>query len=76
MRFFPPVFVAGRKVVLVRQCVIHRKPEYFKDQQSIKPERFENNFVYAYFPFGGGRKDCIGNLIALIEAVLMLARIA
>jgi cytochrome P450 len=97
MRLFPPAFVTGREVeeqveingyqfkkgdvILVSQYVMHRKPEYFHDPQSFKPERFENNFVktipaYAYFPFGGGPRVCIGNHFALMEAVLVLVTIA
>lgn len=97
MRLYPPAFVTGREVeedveingypfkkgdvILVSQYVMHRKPEYFHDPQSFKPERFENDFVktipaYAYFPFGGGPRVCIGNHFALMEAVLVLATIA
>jgi cytochrome P450 len=97
MRLFPPAFVSGRSaeedveingykfkkgdMVMVSQYVMHRKPEYFHDPLSFKPERFENNFVktipaYAYFPFGGGPRVCIGNHFALMEAVLVLSTIA
>jgi cytochrome P450 len=67
--------------ILVSQYVMHHKPEYFPDAESFRPERFENNFVkmipsYAYFPFGGGPRVCIGNHFAMMEAVLVLATIS
>ncbi|WP_051404889.1 cytochrome P450 [Bacillus cihuensis] len=69
------------EMVMVCQYVMHRKPEYFDNPESFIPERFENNFIktipaYAYFPFGGGSRVCIGNHFALMEAVLVLACIA
>ncbi|PLT35279.1 cytochrome P450 [Bacillus sp. V5-8f] len=67
--------------IMVSQYVMHHKPEYFSDPESFLPERFENNFIktipsFAYFPFGGGPRVCIGNHFALLEAVLVLATIA
>jgi cytochrome P450 len=61
--------------------VMHRKSEYFDNPNSFIPERFENNLIktlpaYAYFPFGGGPRVCIGNHFALMESVLVLACIA
>lgn len=67
--------------IMVSQYVMHHKPEYFPDPESFRPERFENNFLktipaYAYFPFGGGPRVCIGNHFAVMEAVLILAAIS
>lgn len=67
--------------IMVSQYVMHHKPEYFPDPEDFRPERFENNFVktipaYAYFPFGGGPRVCIGNHFAMMEAVLVLATIS
>jgi cytochrome P450 len=67
--------------IMVSQYVMHHKPEYFPDPESFRPERFENNFIktipsYAYFPFGGGPRVCIGNHFAMMEAVLILATIS
>jgi cytochrome P450 len=69
------------EMVLISQYVMHRDPRYFDKPDLFYPERFENNFqrtlpTYAYFPFGGGPRVCIGNHFALMEAVLVLACMA
>jgi cytochrome P450 len=58
--------------------VMHRDPELFSDPLRFDPERFSaaNEPAiprYAYLPFGGGPRVCIGNTFALIEAQLVLA---
>ena len=62
------------------QWVTHRDPRYFDDPAAFKPERWtsENSEPlpkYAYFPFGGGPRQCIGNYFAMMEIVLLLATI-
>jgi len=62
------------------QWVTHRDPRYFDDPAAFKPERWtsENSEQlpkYAYFPFGGGPRQCIGNYFAMMEIVLLLATI-
>jgi cytochrome P450 len=66
------------ETVLMSQFVIQRQADYFENPDDFKPERFENNFMktlptYAYFPFGGGPRVCIGNHFAFMEMVLALA---
>ncbi|MFD6442586.1 cytochrome P450, partial [Peribacillus sp. NPDC060186] len=68
-------------MILLSSFVMHHKPEYFDNPDSFIPERFENNYLktiptYAYFPFSGGPRVCIGNHFAFMEAVLVLACIA
>jgi len=66
--------------VLMSQWVNHRDPEYFPDPEAFRPERWENGLAkripkFAYYPFGGGQRICIGNSFALMEAAIILAAI-
>ncbi|ADU32117.1 cytochrome P450 [Evansella cellulosilytica] len=65
-------------MILMSQYVMQRNRKYYEDPHTFIPERFENDFIktipeYAYFPFGGGPRVCIGNHFAFMEAVLVLA---
>ena len=62
------------------QWVTHRDPRFFDDPAAFKPERWNGELSeqlpkYAYFPFGGGPRQCIGNYFAMMEIVLLLATI-
>ncbi|MGB5194471.1 MAG: cytochrome P450 [Polyangiales bacterium] len=64
--------------LLFSQWVTHRRPESFTDPLRFDPDRWlperaEKIHRYAYFPFGGGPRICIGNHFAMMEAVLLLA---
>jgi cytochrome P450 len=59
--------------------VLHRDPKSFEDPTAFKPERWDGDLAhrlprFAYFPFGGGPRVCIGNRFAMMEAKLVLAR--
>ncbi len=81
-----PTEVAGYQIpvgttVYMSQWVIQRDPRFFDDPLTFRPERWDDNLAkkihrYAYFPFGGGPRICIGNGFATMEAVLLLATIA
>ena len=63
------------------QWVVHRDPRWFDAPLEFRPERWENGLAkqlprFAYFPFGGGPRQCIGNTFALMEAGIVLATIA
>ena len=62
--------------VLVSPYVMHRDPRFYDDPESFRPERWldpdKTPPKYAYFPFGGGPRFCIGSTFALTEAVLLL----
>jgi cytochrome P450 len=67
--------------VMMSQWVIHHDPRFFAEADKFIPERWANNFAktlptYAYFPFGGGQRLCIGKQFALTEAILVLAIIS
>lgn len=60
---------------------IQRDPRWFDDPETFRPERWEGDLAktlhrYAYFPFGGGPRFCIGQSFAQMEAVLVLATLA
>ncbi|MDB4981837.1 MAG: cytochrome [Myxococcales bacterium] len=58
--------------------VVHRDPTNFPEPESFQPTRWENDLArrlprFAYLPFGGGPRGCIGNRFAMMEAKLVLA---
>jgi cytochrome P450 len=67
--------------VLMSQWVVQRDGQYFPDPERFRPERWGEEAIkvlpkFAYFPFGGGPRLCIGNTFAMQELVLVLAAIA
>lgn len=68
-------------LILISQYVMHRDPRFFPDPLRFDPERFapeakEARPAYAYFPFGGGARRCIGEGFAWMEGTLLIAAIA
>ena len=73
--------VARDVIVIIPTWVVHRDARWFDEPEAFRPERWAEDRVrplprYAYFPFGGGPRQCIGNAFAMMEAVLLLATIA
>ena len=70
------------QIVILSQWVMHRNPEIWgEDADLFQPERFDPLHPqevpqFAYFPFGGGPRMCIGMPFAQMEARLLLATIA
>lgn len=73
--------VAKGMTVLMVQWIMHRDPRFFAEPEKFRPERWAEGLAqripkYAYFPFGGGPRLCIGNTFAMMESVLVLATLA
>ncbi len=71
---------AGAQIMLC-QWILHRDARYFDQPEQFSPDRWDEELEkrlprYAYFPFGGGPRLCIGSSFAMMEAVLILATIA
>jgi cytochrome P450 len=66
--------------ILISQWVNHRDPEHFPEPDEFRPERWQNGLAkripkFAYYPFGGGQRMCIGSTFASIEAPIVLATV-
>jgi cytochrome P450 len=73
--------VTKGSIVFVIPYVVHRRPNLWPDPDRFDPERFAPEHEsarprFAYIPFGGGPRGCIGNQFALLEAQLIVAAIA
>ncbi|HEX3570534.1 MAG TPA: cytochrome P450 [Acidobacteriaceae bacterium] len=71
---------AGANVIM-SQWVTHRDPRFYDQPDEFLPDRWlEDRHIskprFAYFPFGGGPRICIGSSFAMTEAVLVLVTIA
>jgi len=71
----------ARSLVLASQWVVHRDGRWFANPERFDPDRWTPAFKaalppYAYFPFGGGPRRCIGESFAWMELVLVVATIA
>jgi cytochrome P450 len=67
--------------VLLSPWVVHRDARFWPDPEKFNPDRWNppgdlQRPRFAYFPFGGGQRLCIGNHFAMMETVLILATIA
>jgi cytochrome P450 len=63
--------------ILASQWVVHRDPRWFPNPEGFDPDRWTPERArslprFAYFPFGGGPRICIGNHFAMMEATLVL----
>jgi len=73
--------VPAGATLMMSQWVMHRDPRYYDQPERFNPDRWLDGRVkgapkFAYFPFGGGPRTCIGASFAAMEAVLVLATIA
>jgi enediyne biosynthesis protein E7 len=71
--------VPAGSLVAVPPYLVHRHPEFWPDPAGFDPDRFSpgaQRHRYAYIPFGGGKRACIGQSFAELETVLVLASIA
>ena len=67
--------------VIIAPWVLHRQSRFFPDPLRFRPERWTDDFEprlphFAYCPFGGGPRQCIGKGLAMLESVLILAMLA
>jgi len=67
--------------IVMSQWVTHRDPRWFPEPDRFHPDRWNEESAaklprFAYFPFGGGPRVCIGAGFAMMEATLLLAAIA
>jgi cytochrome P450 len=67
--------------VLVSPWVAHRDGRFFDEPEAFRPARWLDEKIkvlprFAWFPFGGGPRVCIGSAFAMMEAVLVLAAVA
>jgi cytochrome P450 len=73
--------VAKDEIVFIAPWLLHRDPRFFDDPLRFDPDRFlperEARIErFAYIPFGGGKRICIGNQFALMEGQIILSTIA
>jgi len=73
--------IAPGDIFIAPTWVVHRDRRWFEEPEAFRPERWAGDLArrlprFAYFPFGGGPRQCIGNSFAQMEAVLLVAAIA
>jgi cytochrome P450 len=73
--------VPPRSIIVMSQWIVHRDARHYPDPERFDPDRWTPDFKarlprFAYFPFGGGPRQCIGESFAWMELVLLVATIA
>lgn len=68
-------------IVTISPYTMHRHPAFWRDPANFDPQRFApqraaGRHRYAYIPFGGGPRHCIGSNFAMMEAQMILAIVA
>ena len=70
--------IPAGSIILLSQWTTHRRPDFWPEPQRFDPTRFTSAAEqarprYAYFPFAGGLRGCIGGHFAMTEAVIAIA---
>ena len=73
--------IPAKSLLLMSQYVMHHDPKHFPDPERFDPDRWTPEMKaslprFAYFPFGGGPRACIGEPFAWSEGILLMATIA
>jgi cytochrome P450 len=73
--------IPANGLILISPYVVHRHPGFWPEPEQFKPDRFlpgasDGRPRFAYIPFGGGLRLCIGDQFALTEAQLIIAEVA
>lgn len=74
-------FIPRGSIVAMSPYTMHRHPAFWDEPERFDPERFTPERVaarprFAYFPFGGGARQCIGNHFALMESLIIIPMLA
>ena len=73
--------VPRRGMIFMSPYVLQRDARFFADPEQFQPDRWTPEFraglpKFAYYPFGGGTRQCIGEQFAMMELVLLVATVA
>ncbi len=73
--------IPPRSMIVLSPFLTQRNPALWEHPEQFEPERFAPERAaarphYAYFPFGGGKRTCLGDKFAMLEAQLVLATVA
>jgi cytochrome P450 len=71
----------ARSIVIISPYLLHRDPRFYPEPERFKPDRWTPEFKaslppFAYVPFGGGTRRCIGESFAMMELMLVVSAIA
>ena len=74
-------FIPANSIIAMSPYTMHRHPAFWDELERFDPERFMPERVaarprFAYFPFGGGARQCIGNNFAIMESMIIIPAIA
>ena len=72
--------IPSNSIIFMSQYAMHNSSKYYVDPDKFIPDRWTKEFLFklprfAYFPFGGGIRSCIGETFAVQEGILALATI-
>eukprot|EP01006_Ploeotia_vitrea_P024565 TRINITY_DN57394_c0_g1_i1.p1 TRINITY_DN57394_c0_g1~~TRINITY_DN57394_c0_g1_i1.p1 ORF type:complete len:530 (+),score=246.93 TRINITY_DN57394_c0_g1_i1:53-1591(+) len=80
LKSFPDIVIPKSTPVLIPPYVMHMNKKEWKDPDVVRPERFSKEesagrHRFAFLPFSGGQRDCIGKNFAMYEAKVVLCQL-